>query len=450
MKRLIDYYLHEWKNRETRKPLLLRGARQVGKTHAIRELGKSFPHFVEINLEANGAARTIIEKDMDTQRIVRQLSELLQQDIIPGRTLLFLDEIQNTPKAITTLRYFYETMPDLHVAAAGSLLEFAIEQVGLPVGRISTLYMYPMSFLEFLVALGNHAWARLIIDHTIDEPLSDPLHEKLLALVGEYLAIGGMPEAVNEWIRTKTSRAAKIVHSDLIHNYQQDFGKYAKKHQIKYLNLLFQKAIDQLANKFMYSHVGEYKKRELEPALELLEKAGLLYKVIKSSAQGIPLGAQADLDDFKIIFLDTGLSQALLQLDITPWFIDPINTFINKGELIEAFVGQEKLAYSDPIAKETLFYWRRENRASQAEVDYVVQISEHVVPIKVKAGKSKRIKSMQLFLDSHLNCTYGLRFSADNYSKYQKILSYPLYATAKPFIDASNTLHKALINLAEV
>jgi predicted AAA+ superfamily ATPase len=175
-----------------------------------------------------------------------------------------------------------------------------------------------------------------------------------------------------------------------------------------------------------------------------------LYKVIKSSAQGIPLGAQADLDDFKIIFLDTGLSQALLQLDITPWFIDPINTFINKGELIEAFVGQEKLAYSDPIAKETLFYWRRENRASQAEVDYVVQISEHVVPIKVKAGKSKRIKSMQLFLDSHLNCTYGLRFSADNYSKYQKILSYPLYATAKPFIDASNTLHKALINLAEV
>lgn len=449
MKRTIDLYLQEWKNRKSRKPLLLRGARQVGKTHAIRELGKSFPNFIEINLESNAAARTIIEKDMDPQRIVRQLSEFMQQDIVPGSTLLFFDEIQNAPQVITTLRYFYETMPELHVAAAGSLLDFAIEQVGLPVGRISTLYMYPISFLEFLVALGHTTWAKVIIEHTTNEPLSDPLHAKLLALVGEYLAIGGMPEAVNVWIKTKTSRSAKIVHSDLIYNYQQDFGKYAKKHQIKYLNLLFQKAIDQLANKFMYSSVGEYKKRELEPALELLEKAGLVYKVIKSAGQGIPLGAQADLDDFKIIFLDTGLSQSLLQLDITPWFIDPINTFINKGELIEAFVGQEILAYSDPIAKETLFYWRRENRASQAEVDYLVQINEHVVPIEVKAGKSKRIKSMQMFLDTHQNCTYGLRFSADNYSTYQKIISYPLYATAKPFLDASPSLHEALINLAE-
>ena len=244
--------------------------------------------------------------------------------------------------------------------------------------------------------------------------------------MGEYLAIGGMPEAVNEWVKTKTSRAAKIVHSDLIYNYQQDFGKYAKKHQIKYLNLLFQKAIDQLANKFMYNRVGEYKKRELEPALELLEKAGLLYKVIKSAGQGIPIGAQADLDDFKIIFLDTGLSQALLKLDITPWFIDPINAFVNKGELVEAFVGQEILAYSDPIAKETLFYWRRENRSSQAAIDYLVQIKDQVVPIEVKAGQSKRIKSMQIFLDSHPNCTYGLRFSADNYSAYPQnsILSF--------------------------
>lgn len=450
MKRTVDYYLQEWKNRNNHKPLLLRGARQVGKTHVMRELGKSFPNFIEINLESNAAARNIVEKDMDPQRIIRQLSELLQKDIIPGSTLLFFDEIQNTPQAITALRYFYETMPDLHVAAAGSLLDFAIEQVGLPVGRISTIYIYPMSFLEFLVALGHHKWAQLIIEHNFDEPISEPLHEKLLNLVGEYLAIGGMPEAVNEWIKTKTSRAAKIVHSDLIYNYQQDFGKYAKNHQIKYLNLLFQKAIDQLANKFMYNRVGEYKKRELEPALELLEKAGLLYKVIKSAGQGIPIGAQANLDDFKIIFLDTGLSQALLKLDITPWFIDPINTFVNKGELVEAFVGQEILAYSDPIAKETLFYWRRESRASQAEIDYLVQIKEQVVPIEVKAGQSKRIKSMQIFLDSHINCTYGLRFSADNYSSYQKIISYPLYAVAKPFLDVSVTLREATKKLVEV
>lgn len=450
MKRIVDHYLQEWKNRDSRKPLLLRGARQVGKTHAIRELGKSFRNFVEINLESNAAARSIVEKDMDPQRITRQLSELLQKDIVPGSTLLFFDEIQNIPQAIIALRYFYETMPDLHVAAAGSLLDFAIEQVGLPVGRISTLYMYPMSFLEFLVALGDYKWAELIIERGVDEPMSAPLHAQLLNTVGEYLAIGGMPEAVNQWIKTKTSRSAKIVHSDLIYNYQQDFGKYAKKHQLKYLDILFQKAIEQLANKFMYSRIGEYKKRELEPALELLEKAGLLYKVIKSSGQGIPIGAQADLDDFKIIFLDTGLTQALLKLDITPWFIDPINVFVNKGELVEAFVGQEILAYSDPVAKENLFYWRRENRGSEAEVDYLVQIKDQVVPIDVKAGQSKRIKSMQIFLDSHPHCSCGLRFSSDNYSTYQKIVSYPLYAVVKPFVDASSTLQEVLKKLVEI
>lgn len=448
MKRLIDYHLQEWKQRENRKPLLLRGARQVGKTHAVRQLGKTFSNFIEINLESDGAARSIVEKDLDPKRIVWQLSEVLQKDIIPGSTLLFFDEIQQSPQAITALRYFYEIIPELHVVAAGSLLDFAIEQVGLPVGRISTLYLYPLSFLEFVVALGHHKWAQLIIEKgATDVPLSDALHEQLVNLVGEYLAIGGMPEAVNEWIKTKTSRSVKIVHTDLIYHYQQDFGKYAKKHQIKYLNLLFQKAIEQLSRKFMFSRVGEYKKRELEPALELLEKAGLVYKVIKSSGQGIPLGAQATLDNFKIIFLDTGLSQALLKLDITPWFVSPLEAFINKGELVEAFVGQEILAYSDPIAKETLFYWNRENRGSEAEIDYLVQIKDQVVPIEFKAGQGKRIKSMHLFFEAHPKSSYGIRFSADQSALYKEIYSYPLYAVIKPFLDASTTLHDAALYL---
>jgi len=275
----------------------------------------------------------------------------------------------------------------------------------------------------------------------------EPVHEKLLGIIGEYLAIGGMPEAVKEWVATKTSREVKIVHSDLIATYQQDFGKYAKKHQIKYLNLIFQKAIEQLSNKFMYSKVGEYQKRELEPALELLEKAGILYKVIKSSGQGIPIGAQADLNDFKVIFLDVALSQILLNLDITPWLINPIETFINKGELMEAFVGQEILAYTDPITKKGLYYWRKDNRGSDAEIDYLIQLQDKVIPIEVKAGRSKRIKSMQLFLESHTNSSYGLRFSADNYSIYQRIHSYPLYAVTKPLIDASQDMKMALESL---
>lgn len=447
MKRIIDYFLQEWKTRTHRKPLLLRGARQVGKTHAVRVLGQSFPLFIEVNLESNEAARKIIEEDLDAHRILRQLSELLQKDIIPGTTLLFFDEIQSIPKAITALRYFYEMIPELHVVAAGSLLDFALEQVGIPVGRVSSLYMYPLSFIEFLVACENRKWAEAIIKLSLEKPLSQALHDKLINTVGEYLAIGGMPEAVNEWVRTKASRTVKIVHSDLIQNYQQDFSKYAKSHQIKYIDKLFQKAIEQLSKKFMYSRVGEYQKRELEPTLELLVRAGLLYKVTRSAGQGIPLGAQADLDDFKIIFLDVGLSQALLKLDITPWFLDPLKTFINKGELMEAFIGQEILVYSDPISKNELFYWRKDTRGSQAEVDYLVQLSDKVVPIEVKAGMSNRIKSMHIFLDQHTNSTYGMRFWAHNYERKERIHSYPLYALAKPFIDVDTNLQRALTYL---
>lgn len=447
MKRIIDHFLLEWKVRQNRKPLLLRGARQVGKTHAIRELGKSFSSFVEVNLELNEGARNILASDLDPHRIVLQLSELLQKKITPGTTLLFFDEVQNVPQAITALRYFYEMMPELHVAAAGSLLDFAIEQVGIPVGRVTSLYMYPMSFFEFLIALGHGQWAEAIVQHGPDNPVSDSLHEKLLGVLGIYLAIGGMPEAVNEWIKTKTSWESKKVHADLLYAYQQDFGTYAKKHQVKYLNMLFQKAVDQLSNKFMYTRVGEYQKRELEPALELLEMAGLFHRVVRSSGQGIPLGAQADLDDFKIIFLDVGLCQTLLKFDLAPWFIDPKATFINKGELVEAFVGQEILAYSDPISKEGLFYWRKDARGSLAEIDFLVQIQNNVVPIEVKAGASKRIKSMHSFLDSHPSSSYGLRFSADNYSVYQNIRSYPLYAVAKPLLDASDNLNKALASM---
>jgi hypothetical protein len=175
--------------------------------------------------------------------------------------------------------------------------------------------------------------------------------------------------------------------------------------------------------------------------------AGLFYKVVRTSGQGIPLGAQANLDDFKIFFLDVGLCQAMLKFDLTPWFIDPINTFINKGELVEAFVGQEILAYSDPITNEGLFYWRREKRGSQAEIDYLVQIRNNVVPIEVKAGVSKRILSMQTFLETHQNSHYGILFSADHYGYKEKLHSYPLYAVLKPFYDVSENLQKAIKHL---
>ncbi len=444
MKRIIDYFLLEWKDRQRRKPLLLRGARQVGKTYSVRKLGQSFSSFIEINLELNSAVRIIMEREIDPVIIIRQLSEYFQEDIIPGKTLLFIDEIQVVPQAILALRYFYEKYPDLHVIAAGSLLDFAIEQVGIPVGRVSSLYMYPMSFVEFLLADSNPDWIKLILEKDSTDLLSKPLHDKLLQIVGEYIAIGGMPEAVGEWIKNKNSRMSKIVHSDLIDAYQQDFGKYAKKYMIKYLNIIFSKAMNQLGGKFMYSKVGEYKKRELEPALDLVETAGLFHKILKSSGQGIPLGAQVRPDDFKLIFFDVGLSQALLGLDITNWFIDNFKCFINRGEIVEAFVGQEILAYSDPIAKSKLFYWRRDVRGSSSEVDYLIQLGNKVLPIEVKSGKSKWAKSLKIFLELHKESPYGMRFYAENYNKNEQIHSYPLYAVIKPFVDAFPELKKAL------
>jgi uncharacterized protein len=450
MKRIIDHFLLEWKNEQyDRKPLILRGARQVGKTHAARVLGKTFKHFIEINLEFHEDLRSIFTKDHDPKRIIFQLSEYLKKDIIPGSTLLFIDEIQVIPSAITTLRYFYEIMPELHVIAAGSLLDFAIEKVGMSVGRISHLHMYPMSFLEFLVALGHEKWAQTILKHDLQEPLFDVLHENLLNLVGTYLAIGGMPAAVNAWVQTQKSRQVGRIHSELLVSYQQDFNKYAAKHQIKYLDALFRHAVSQLSKKFMFSRVEGYQKRELEPALELLEKAGLVYPVTRTSGQGIPLGADAQLKDFKVIFLDVGLSQASLNLDITQWFIEPLKAFVNKGEIVEAFVGQEMLAYTDPIAKGHLFYWRREERNSTAEVDYLVQLQEKVVPIEVKSGEGTTLKSMRLFLESHPASLYGIKFSTQNYSTYEKINSYPLYAVSKIFSDVNENVREALMDLVE-
>ena len=216
---------------------------------------------------------------------------------------MFIDEIQRVPRALTALRYFHEMMPNLHVIAAGSLVDFAVEQVGLPVGRIQPVYMYPLSFIEFLAALGESLIITEIITHEVDKPLIEPVHEKILGLVAQYLALGGMPKIVKCWVNTKNELNCSRLHASLIDTYRQDFGEYGNERQLKYLEELLEKAPYQLGKKFKFSAIGEYRKRELEPALQLLETAGILRKVMYSAAQGIPLGAQADPNDFKSYFL---------------------------------------------------------------------------------------------------------------------------------------------------
>ena len=440
MQRTIDQQLQNWKTSPHRKPLLLRGARQVGKTHSVQQLGRSFANLVEVNFEANDRFATVFANDFDVKRIVRDLALHTDQEIIPGQTLLFLDEIQNVPRALTALRYFYEQLPELHVIAAGSLLDFTIQQIGIPVGRVASLYMYPLSFLEFLGATQHQLLAQALIEQVAQvsanaaqpapfTPFSTALHAKLLKLLGEYLAIGGMPEAVATWQHTHDPRPVFAVHQALLDTYRQDFAKYATKFQLKYLETLFKTAPVLLGQKFKYSAVhGDYRKRELAPCVDLLATAGIIHTVTRTAGFGVPLRAEVDLEDFKLIFLDVGLTQALLGLDLRQWFLQPDQAFINKGALLEAFIGQELLAHAPVNQKAELYYWRRNTPGSEAEIDYLLAAQAQALPIEVKSGLGTTLKSMQLFLESHPQSSHGLRFSIHNYTVHDRIYSYPLYA----------------------
>jgi len=449
MKRIVDSYLREWKDDSYRKPLLLRGARQIGKTFAARELGKLFPHFVEINLENYSESERIFQGNLEPERILQEFSLITKQSIIPGKTLLFIDEIQAVPRAIIALRYFYEIMPELHVIAAGSLMDFAIEQVGMPVGRIQSFYMHPMSFMEFLSALGYGLIIKEILVHDTTQEMSSVIHDKILRLLAEYHAIGGMPEAVYFWKNEKEALRVTNVHKTLLDTYRQDFNKYAKKREVERVALLFEQIPLQMGQKFKYSQVeGEYRKRELAPALDLLVTAGVATKVFSSAGQGVPLGAQMDVQDYRVIFLDIGLSQSMLGLSLNEWFLNPGGAFVNKGSFTESFVGQEILAYINPMYKKDLYYWHSPARGSQAEIDYLVQKEDKVVPIEVKGGTGRTLKSLHIFLESHKASTYGVRFSTLNYHQYENIYSYPLYAVAKVIGVDQPEMKKALEYLA--
>lgn len=445
MKRLIDYHLMIWKSDSNRRPLLLRGARQIGKTFSVRELGKSFSELVEINFEYHKEALSVFEKNLDPERIMRELSLLAGKPIIPGKTLLFFDEIQAAPQVIIALRYFYEKVPELHVIAAGSLLDFAIEKVGVPVGRIQSLYLYPLSFIEFLAGMGEALLIEEIINHNPLEEMSQIAHGKLLGLLAEYLVFGGMPQAIEQWKEKKDPLSCGKIHSMLLDFYRQDFGKYARTKQIKYVESIFEDIPVQLGKKFKYSLIeGEYRKRELAPALDLLVTAGVAHKVFYAAGQGAPLRAQSDQQDYKVIFLDVGLCQMSLDLDVAGWFLDPLAQFINKGALVEAFVGQEMLAYDNPSRQRKLYYWHKESRNDAAEIDYLIQKKGVIIPIEVKSGTGRTLKSLQSFLESHMTSPYGIRFSTNNYSEYQRIKSFPLYAIASVVSEEDAEVRKAL------
>ncbi len=317
--------------------------------------------------------------------------------------------------------------------SAESLLDFTIASAGLPVGRVFSLYVYPMTFFEFLHALNHELLIEVILEQDIQSPMSTSLHDKAIELFAQYIAIGGMPNVVQRWVDTQNTSECALLQNALVDIYRDDFGFYAKKHQIKYVNRLFEKVPELLGQRFKYSAVGmDYRKRDLEPSLELLDTAGIVTIVYHSDGHKIPLRSEIKTEYFKVLFLDIALAQVVLGLNIKQWFKNIVDEFTNKGNIIEAVVGQELLGYSYPHMKYQLYYWQRQERSSQAEIDYLVQ-DESIVPIEVK-GKSSSMKSMHLFLETHENSAYGICFSPQNYGIRGKIHSYSLlYAIAAAF-----------------
>lgn len=285
LQRKIDKYLSDWSSKSARKPLLLRGARQVGKSWAVRHLGEQFDHFLEINFEMMPQYKAVFQQDLDVKRIISHLSAISGTPIIPGKTLLFFDEIQECLEALMSLRFFKENMPDLHVVSAGSLLELALDELPtFGVGRIHSIFMYPMTFDEFLLANGHERLLNERNQASVDNPLPETIHNKLVELVRTYMIVGGMPEAVAAWVKNGDFLHCQEIQDDILQGYSDDFPKYRKKVDPELLSKTFLSVTSQMTNKFMYSEVSGYKAEEVKKALDLLAKAGLIIPVTLTAA----------------------------------------------------------------------------------------------------------------------------------------------------------------------
>ena len=429
MKRTIDPILQQWKDSRVRQPLLITGARQVGKTHSVTDFGKrAFENIVSVNFEEQPELSRCFS-DFDPKGIIDRLSILTHMTIHPGRTLLFLDEIQECPRAITSLRYFLEKLPELHVIGAGSLIEFALraEDFRMPVGRVQSVYMYPMSFGEFLIATGDERLLDHI--HTVDLHTGVELvfSAKLEQLFRQYLLIGGMPRVVSAFENKVMVEEIQRLQSGLTRTYIDDFARYASTSTHKYLKEAYASAPKMVGRRYKYSHVNPgFEAKFLKEALGLLGDARCLYKVCHASGAGAPLLATANERKFKIACLDVGLMQNALGVREAIILDDNIMQ-INAGNVAEQVVAQEILACADPYTDKKLHFWAREARGSNAEVDFLMEIEGMPIPVEVKAGARGSLKSMRLFLREYPGTPLGIRYSMHELSYFDQILSIPLY-----------------------
>ena len=426
MKRTLYQNLINWKNSARRKPLLLQGARQVGKTWLVNELGKNeYSDYIYLNFEQNPDLRTLFTSKLTPAKIIDNISLVLGRKIRSKNTLIFFDEVQIAPEVLTSLKYFYEEAPEYHVIAAGLLLGISIgKQSSFPVGKVNFLTLYPMTFIEYLTAIGDELMGKKLSNIAKPEPLSPVLHEKMLTHLKMYLYLGGMPEVLQDYLNHRDIASVRQIQNEILEAYQRDFSKYTDKIQTIKTSELWNSIPSQLAKenkKFKYNDVrNNARATTFEQTLEWLRKAGLIHKVHNISVPKLPLSGYADYSKFKVYLHDTGLLAAKLNLS-SGIIVEPTKIFSEyNGAFIENYVAQQLVAYG----YKDLFYWTSK---SDAEVDFILQINNDVYPVEVKSGTSRNLKSLRSYANKYAP-KFIYRNSPRNFIQSEDFVNIPLYA----------------------
>lgn len=426
MKRLIEKQLLNWKNSSDRKPLLVYGARQVGKTYSIVDFGKSnYTNIVYFNFEGNSSLSDIFSKDLDPVRIIPALEALAGQKIAKDNTLIIFDEIQECERALTSLKYFYENAPEYHIISAGSLLGLAINRgkFSFPVGKVNIITMYPLNFEEFLMAFDRFDLIELITkSFNENTPVDEPVHQLLLDYYHKYLAIGGMPAVVNAYLNTNDYDYVRIAQNEIQSNYYGDMTKYTDVKESNRIIATYRSIPSQLAkdnHKFQYSIIGSgARARDYESAIEWLKTAGIVYNCNKVREGYYPVKTYEDFTSYKIYMSDVGLLACSLDMTIPSILSDNISSN-TKGAIAENYVMQQLVSVGlNP------YYWESNGKA---EVDFVIQLDSHAIPVECKYADNVQAKSLKTYMQKY-EPQYAIRVSSKNFGFENNIKSIPLYA----------------------
>lgn len=424
IKRLIYNKLLEWKNSKDRKPLILKGVRQCGKTWILKEFGKNnYEDVAYFNFEGNEALQERFSQDLDITRIIEELSILNKKVIKPEKTLIIFDEIQFCNKALTSLKYFCENAPEYHIVCAGSLLGITLSKpLSFPVGKVNFLELKPMNFYEFLLANGEDLLINYLEKNT--KKLSEPFKEKLKNYLKYYYIVGGMPEVVNAWIKTKDIEQVEKIQDIILNSYELDFAKHAPLADIPKLNLIWDyipRALSRENSKFMYGHVKQgARAKDLEDALQWLISAGMCYKINRIEKPNIPISSYVDMQSFKIYMCDVGLLRRKAKVDASTILSDNTETYKEfKGAMAENFALLELIF----VIGDLPFYWTSGNTA---EVDFLFQFKDKVIPLEVKSGDSLGSRSLTLYRQKY-KPQISIKASLKNIDFQDDIINVPLY-----------------------